>query len=662
MKYKQRLCTITGDFRHTIREAQAALKFFQILQHRFVELAAFGILASLLAMLSLPAQAAEPIHGMVGVGTWTTQAEFKDIKVVKGAQTLLSSDFSKGLDGWKTVRGQWQIVDGALRQTSNEPDARATFGDPTWSDYTLTLKARKLEGKEGFLIIFGSPGDGTKTWWNLGGWNNTRYGIEAPNIATQPANGTIETGRWYDIKIELKGNMIQAFLDNQLIHTAMQTEPQRDFGHALIPDMAADPSIVEIDGTFYCYATTDGWGRGLDTSGTPVVWKSQDFLNWSFQGSSFPPDFDAKYWAPSAVMKANERFYSYPTLDGKITAVVADSPEGPFTAVDGKHITHQNGWQPFPIEQKSSIDAEVFVDDDGQAYMIWSRRRIIKLKPDFLTPDGAQINIPTKREGYSEGPFLFKRKGIYYYLYTLGGSENYQYAYMMSRTSPLGPWEAPEQDIIATTDREEGVFGPGHGCFFSPKSSDQWVFIYLEYGRSSTNRQIFADKMDFNADGTIRPIKLTKAGVGALRPVADKSPNLALTATASASSSRAEMRVRPTGDATLNRIENFGPQQAANNSNGSRWMAAEGDKNPWWQLDLGAVKKISRTEAYFVKPAAGHAYRLEFSLDGKTWSPYGGHENVVLQSPHKDAKKVRARYLRLTILSGEPGLWEFRVY
>ena len=72
---------------------------------------------------------------------------------------------------------------------------------------------------------------------------------------------------------------------------AAKPAPDNDimnFGQALIPDMLADPSIVDINGTFYCYATTDGWGQGLATSGTPVVWTSKDFLNWSFQGSSFP--------------------------------------------------------------------------------------------------------------------------------------------------------------------------------------------------------------------------------------------------------------------------------------------------------------------------------------------------------------------------------------
>ena len=80
-------------------------------------------------------------------------------------------------------------------------------------------------------------------------------------------------------------------------------DAQREFPHALIPDLLADPSIVEFDGMFYCYATTDGMGQGLSTSGLPVVWKSRDFLHWHFEGSIFPRSFDAKYWAPNAPVK-----------------------------------------------------------------------------------------------------------------------------------------------------------------------------------------------------------------------------------------------------------------------------------------------------------------------------------------------------------------------
>jgi len=164
-----------------------------------------------------------------------------------------------------------------------------------------------------------------------------------------------------------------------------------------------------------------------------------------------------------------------------------------------------------------------------------------------------------------------------------------------------------------------------------------------------------------DADGTIKPIKLTNQGVGALRKASVRRPNLALAGTATASSVRPNFKVRMTPP-TPERTETFEPDLATDDSNGSRWMAAGGDASPWWQIDLGEPRDIVGTEAYFVKPAAGHAYKLESSLDGKTWSPYGGHDDVVLRSPHVDKKAARVRYLRLTILKGEPGLWEFRVY
>jgi len=434
------------------------------------------------------------------------------------------------------------------------------------------------------------------------------------------------------------------------------------FGRPLIPDLVADASIVDIDGIFYCYATTDGWGRHLDTSGTPVVWTSRDFVNWSFEGSIFPDNFDAKYWAPSAPVKHDGRYYLFPTLDGKITATVSDDLTGPFHTLDGKDFFPGSGWSPFPIEQKSAIDAEIFRDDDGQFYMVYSRRRMVKLKPDLSGPDGPVVTLDTGETNYSEGPWVFKRKGIYYHLYTLGGGETYSYAYLMSRTSVLGPWIQPAEKLIAKTDTSVGILGPGHGCFMNPEGTDNWYFVHLEYGRGSTNRQTFVQKMEFNDDGTIKPIGLTNRGVGALRQVPARRPNLALAGSATASSVRPDSKIKLNTAPSLDRTETFAPDLATDDSNGSRWMAAVGDAAPWWQIDLGAARKIVGTEIYFVKPAAGHAYKLESSVDGITWKPYGGHAEAARRSPQVDGKRARVRYLRLTILKGEPGLWELRVY
>lgn len=429
----------------------------------------------------------------------------------------------------------------------------------------------------------------------------------------------------------------------------------------IIPDMIADPSISQINGVFYCYATTDGYPGGLSRSGPPVVWKSKDFVHWSFSGTIFPAGFHAKYWAPSTITQRNGKFYLFPTLNGKITATVADSPEGPFHTLDGKDIYSGPEYKPFPTVG-GTIDAEVFTDDDKQAYMVWQRNGIGKLNNDLSGLDGPASTVKVKRGGYSEGPFLFKRKGVYYYMYTLGGNERYQYAYMMSRTSPMGPWTAAEKDIISTTDQEKRIYGPGHGCVFSPQGTDDWYFVYLEFGRGGTTRQVWADKMEFNEDGTIKPVVLTHEGIGPLGPAQKEEANLALGAKATASSVLAELKVKPISDPTLVRTETYAAANAVDEGNGTRWMAKADDQAAWWQVDLGEIKPISRCEAYFVMPTAGTAYKLESSVDGERWQAYGGHEDVRVQSPHVDAKEVHARYLKVTVLKGTAGLWEFKVY
>jgi alpha-L-arabinofuranosidase len=157
---------------------------------------------------------------MIGVGTWKTRAEYKDIRVVSAeGRTLFESDFARGLDGWKTAGGEWSVVNGALRQSATDENVRAVTGDPSWKDYTLMLRARKLGGEEGFLILFETTNMNAPTWWNLGGWGNTEHGLQgAPAALHVP--GSIDTGRWYDIKIELRHGQVLAYLDGKLIHQA----------------------------------------------------------------------------------------------------------------------------------------------------------------------------------------------------------------------------------------------------------------------------------------------------------------------------------------------------------------------------------------------------------------------------------------------------------
>lgn len=94
------------------------------------------------------------------------------------------------------------------------------------------------------------------------------------------------------------------------------------------------------------------------------------------------------------------------------------------------------------------IDGEPFINDDGSGYIFWRRRNAGRLSADRLHLDGEPVTLATARQGYSEGPVMFKRKGIYYYIYTLSGHQNYVNAYMMSRESPLTGFVKPEGNDI----------------------------------------------------------------------------------------------------------------------------------------------------------------------------------------------------------------------
>lgn len=356
------------------------------------------------------------------------------------------------------------------------------------------------------------------------------------------------------------------------------------FGHALIPAMIADPSIKEIDGTFYCYATTDGYGSTPAGYGPGVVWTAADFVNWSFHGLLMPEDQKDKYVAPSTPIVTGSQIHLYPTINHQVTPVLMKTLRGPLLDLEGRALDGSVVPPPMPIRVAKSIDTEVFTDDDGERYMVWAQRGIGHLAKDLISFDGPQSMVPTKRDGYSEGPFLFKRAGIYYYLYTLGAYENYRYAYMMSRVSPLGPWSAPENDILMKTDHVKNTYGPGHGSVFSDAKTDRWYFAYLEYGRGGASRQVFVEQLGFNADGTLLPLSLSGAGVGPLRPPAVLQTDLSLDAATTASSFRPSVSVPGKYDPEFVRTETFLPANATDDSNGTRWMADEQDSTPWLQV------------------------------------------------------------------------------
>lgn len=161
------------------------------------------------------------VTGGIGLGTWNNAAEFKDLKVVSPDGTILyQNNFSVNIDDWtKTGNGIWSVKDGVLRQASLTQGVTAYVGDDSWKDYTITLKARKLYGDNGFQIYFHNPGKRGRNRWDLGGYNNTVNEMTT-GVATTGMNYSIVEGRWYDLKIETKGNVVKGYVDGKLIQEA----------------------------------------------------------------------------------------------------------------------------------------------------------------------------------------------------------------------------------------------------------------------------------------------------------------------------------------------------------------------------------------------------------------------------------------------------------
>ena len=114
--------------------------------------------------------------------------------------------------------------------------------------------------------------------------------------------------------------------------------------------------------------------------------------------------------------------------------------------------------------------------------------------------------------------------------------------------------------------------------------------------------------------------------------------------------------------ASVQRTMDFKPENAIDGSNGTFWMSDNADKQPWYQIDLGAIKRVKSLEIFFLKSTLGHSFKIEKSEDGQKWEAVKIPESQGIRSPEVINELGKTRFVKLTILSGTPGLWELKVY
>ncbi len=287
-------------------------------------------------------------------------------------------------------------------------------------------------------------------------------------------------------------------------------------GNPLFGGWYADPEIHFFAGRYYIYPTGSG---DFASQASFECWSSADLTDWRNEGvildfADVPWSTNFAAWAPSCAEKNGKYYFYFSAGDGVgLGVAVSDSPAGPFCDAIGRPLVgfYPHGAQP--------IDAHCFVDDDGRAFLYFGGHGHCVVAP--LTPTMCAFNRDfreiTPSPDYVEAPFMVKRRGVYYLMWSEGGWGDHTYlaAYGVS-DNPYGPFAYGGRIL---ENHPEVANGAGHhSVLLLPGTEDEWVICYHRRPLGETDahhRVTCLDRLVFRDDGSIAPVTLTHEGVPA---------------------------------------------------------------------------------------------------------------------------------------------------
>ena len=377
----------------------------------------------------------------------------------------------------------------------------------------------KLDGTDTWVLMYDCYGNGFYQFCTSEDLVNFKLKAQTQkHAAFTPRHGSV-----IPISKEEKERLLEVF-----------PIPAHD-GNPVLSGYYADPEILYSKKTkmFYLYPTTDGtpgWG-GHEF----YVFSSPNLIDWKKENLVLDLATDdvtwatGNAWAPSIIEKKEKDGYKYyfyfsghnpETGKKSLGYAVADSPVGPFKD-SGKPFVTEN------ITEGQLIDSDVFMDPaTGDTYFYWGNGRLVasKLSPDMtsfsdavdITPEGGTL----QDYAFREGVYVFERNGKYYFLWSVDdtGSPNYHIAYGTA-DSPMGPIKVAENPVILIQDPENGIYGTGHCSVIQIPDEDQWYIVYHRINKDHLqdgpgfHREVCIDRLEFNEDGSIKPVVPTHDGI-----------------------------------------------------------------------------------------------------------------------------------------------------
>ena len=332
----------------------------------------------------------------------------------------------------------------------------------------------------------------------------------------------------------------QDFTHGPVTYTVGEGASRRSFAVAATathnPALAgyyADPDILYSQKTrkFYLYPTSDGF---TGWSGTYFkAFSSSDLVSWQDEGVVLDLPKNVSWakqsaWAPTIIEQKTPTGYKYAyyfCAGQKIGVALGDSPTGPFVD-SGKPLLDQ---RPAGVAGGQQIDPAAFRDPQtGKAYLYWGNGYLAaaELNDDLGSIKPETMRVLTPNSTFREGAYVCYRNGTYYFMWSENDTRDPDYRVRYgTASSPLGPIMVPSNNLVISKDAAAGIYGTGHNSVIQVPGRDEWYLVYhrftyphgIEMGRAAGyHREVCIDKLEFNPDGSIRPVVPTHAGI---RPV-----------------------------------------------------------------------------------------------------------------------------------------------
>ncbi len=288
-----------------------------------------------------------------------------------------------------------------------------------------------------------------------------------------------------------------------------------------ISDIAcADPSIIKFEGKYFIYATSDPWG-GEDL----IVLESKDFKNWDRKKLNWPTKSECTsltsnanmVWAPSVVQAKDGKFYMYVSVGSEIWAGVSEHPLGPWRnlKIDNSPLIKVDAIPGFHM-----IDAECFIDENGDVYLYWGSGLnwenghcfVAKLKSDMFSFENEPIDVTPPN--FFEAPFMLKYNSKYYLMYSNGKCTNstYEVRYAVGKT-PYGPWNEGVNSPILTSTQDSVTLGPGHHTVFFENNQAYILYHRIRNNNIELLRELAIDSLNFDVNGNILKVMNTSIDI-----------------------------------------------------------------------------------------------------------------------------------------------------